>query len=79
MTLIGSHQIDAAFLDITLGTEKSYPVADNLDDLGVPFSFVSAYAKNQIPARFHGFDLLPKPLMPHNLTRQLTKMLGKAP
>ncbi len=78
MKLIEAHQIDAAFLDITLETENSYPIAGKLDALSVPFAFVSAYARKEIPSQFAKFDLLPKPLTFQGLVRQMDKMLKKS-
>jgi two-component SAPR family response regulator len=77
MGLIEDHKIDAAFLDITLGSETSFPIAERLDALAVPVTFVSAYAKEEIPRQFRDFDLLSKPVMPRVLTLQLRKMLGE--
>jgi len=77
MELIEGHKIDAAFLDITLRAENSYPIAEKLDAMAIPVTFVSAYAKKEIPSRFHEFDLLPKPSTLHILARQLNKMLGE--
>lgn len=77
--LIKATQIDAAFLDITLGAETSYPVADMLDDLGVPLTFVSAHRKSEIPAPFRDHDLLPKPVTPPQLVAQMSRMLATEP
>ncbi|MGB3244569.1 MAG: response regulator [Sulfitobacter sp.] len=78
MDLIKENQIDAAFLDITLGTEKSFPIAEKLDGLEVPVTFVSAYGKSEIPERFQSFDLLPKPVALVFLIRQLARMLDES-
>ncbi|WP_108485323.1 response regulator [Oceaniglobus ichthyenteri] len=77
MNLIENHKIDAAFLDITLGPETSFTIAEKLDALAVPITFVSAYAKKEIPLQFRQFDLKSKPITLHVLARQLRKMLGK--
>ncbi|WP_281968752.1 hypothetical protein [Roseovarius nanhaiticus] len=45
--------------------------------MAVPITFVSAYARKEIPPQFHQCDFVPKPITPHLLTRQLRKMLGK--
>lgn len=77
MSLIENHKIDAAFLDITLGSETSFPIAEKLDALSVPITFVSAYARKEIPLQFHQFDLVSKPITPHLLARQLREMLDR--
>lgn len=77
LKLIETNAIDAAFLDITLGTEKSFPIAEKLKYLDVPLTFVSAYTKKDIPPKFREHDLLPKPLPAPLFRRQLLKMLGQ--
>src|SRR5689334_18038404 len=44
------HTIDIACLDINLGVETSFPVADALALRGIPFIFVSAYDARVLPA-----------------------------
>jgi DNA-binding response OmpR family regulator len=39
--LIASHTPDAAFLDVTLGSVTSFPVAELLTSLGIPFAFLT--------------------------------------
>jgi two-component SAPR family response regulator len=43
------HTIDIACLDINLGSETSFPVADALAMRGIPFVFVSAYDAGALP------------------------------
>lgn len=77
LKLIGANTIDAAFLDISLGSEKSFPIAERLYSINVPLTFVSAYTEKEIPLNFRDYDLLSKPLTDVLLYRQLLKMLGK--
>ena len=37
-------RFDAAIVDVNLGGEKSYPVADALAGLGIPFAFSTGYS-----------------------------------
>lgn len=67
-----SETLDAAVLDINLGGEMVWPVAEALTDRGVPFVFLSAYMpRNIIPARFAAVPRLDKPLDGHRLLREL--------
>jgi len=50
------------FFDITLGAEKSFPIAEKLDGLNAPLTFVTAYARMEMPPKFHKYDLQPKPV-----------------
>jgi CheY-like chemotaxis protein len=43
------HTIDIACLDINLGSETSFPVADALAIRGIPFVFVSACGSDVLP------------------------------
>ena len=44
LALLSTRVFDAAMLDVNLGGEKSYPVADALARLGVPFMFSTGYS-----------------------------------
>ena len=43
------HTIDIACLDVHLGSETSFPIADALAMRGIPFVFVSAYDAAALP------------------------------
>lgn len=55
-------RVDAAILDIYLAGEFVFPVAERLQDMGIPFVFASAYSTKIIPVRFEGFLLCEKPI-----------------
>ena len=44
--------VDIACLDINLGKENSFPIADELTARGIPFVFVSAYDSTVLPAAY---------------------------
>jgi CheY-like chemotaxis protein len=44
-----AHAIDIACLDINLGSETSFPIADALAMRGIPFVFVSGCAADVVP------------------------------
>ncbi len=52
---------DAAILDLTLGTQDSYPVAARLRELTVPFAFASGHGREFLAPEFRDALLLPKP------------------
>lgn len=54
-------EIDAAVLDINLGDDVVFPVADALVGRGVPFLFVSGYDAASLPARFRSAAFCQKP------------------
>ncbi|RDJ05823.1 helix-turn-helix domain-containing protein [Rhizobium grahamii] len=49
-------------LDVNLGGEMVFPVADELHRMNIPFLFATGYEPNIIPARFRDRILLRKPL-----------------
>ncbi|KRG73500.1 response regulator, partial [Stenotrophomonas pavanii] len=51
--LVDEHPIDVALLDINLGGELVYPLADRLAEAGTPFMLTSGYDDN-LPSRFAG-------------------------
>jgi PAS domain S-box-containing protein len=55
-------RIDAAVLDINLGSEIVYPLADILMADGVPFIFVTGYSDEGIEHRFSNIPVLQKPI-----------------
>ena len=53
--------IDGAILDINLGGEKVFPVAERLAERGVPFVFCTGYGLAGVPADFAQAPTLSKP------------------
>jgi ActR/RegA family two-component response regulator len=53
---------DAAILDINLGGEMAFPVADALLERGVPFVFATGYDAQVIPPRFTHVKRCEKPM-----------------
>lgn len=60
--LLCEHQLDGALLDINLGKETCFAVADRLTEKGVPFMFLSGYTDDAVvPNRFSSVPRLTKP------------------
>jgi CheY-like chemotaxis protein len=58
----GGGTLDGAFLDINLGSETCFAVADLLAQRGVPFMFLSGYGDlAAVPPRHRGVPRLAKP------------------
>jgi CheY-like chemotaxis protein len=53
--------IDGAMLDINLGGEKVFPIADVLADRGIPFVFATGYGPEGLAPRFAGHSVITKP------------------
>ena len=65
--LMGSQAVDLAVLDVNLGGEKVFPVADRLAEGGVPFLFSTGYGVAGLEGRHQGRPVLPKPFDPDQL------------
>jgi PAS domain S-box-containing protein len=67
---------DAAVLDINLGDDLVYTVAEILVKRGVPFVFVTGYDADSIDARFSGVPILQKPIEHEMLQRIFVQDIG---
>lgn len=56
------HTAKAAVLDVNLGGEKIYPVAEILSGRNTPFIFITGYGRDSIDPRFSDVPLLQKPI-----------------
>ena len=61
MSLAETEDVDVALLDVNLGGEPVYPVADLLKTRGVPFAFISGYGQHAASARYGDVPTLAKP------------------
>lgn len=64
-------EIDAAILDVNLGGQMVYPVADLLTRRGIPFVFSTAYGSSELLDRYPQARLLQKPYQPGALAQVL--------
>ena len=55
-------RIDAAVLDVNLGDEKSFPIAEALEARAVPFLFATGYNSIDIPDPWRRATIVMKPL-----------------
>src|SRR4051812_18699674 len=65
-------RLDAAVLDINLGREKAYPIADALAARAVPFIFTTGYDASAIPAPYAQVPRCEKPVMIDDLVDVLS-------
>jgi len=72
---IDTEQFDGAVLDINLGSESSFSVADALTARGIPFAFCTGYTGYiDVPERHSHAPVLSKPFRAAELTRALQEM-----
>jgi CheY-like chemotaxis protein len=68
---------DAAVLDVNLGDERVYPVADALEAAHVPFVFLSGYDAKAMPERYKDAPCCSKPLNRDVLLRAIARVLSR--
>jgi two-component SAPR family response regulator len=68
---------DLATVDINLGGDMAYPLADELVREHVPFVFASSYEPEQIPARFQGIPHVVKPYAMEDLIGVLSALAAQ--
>ncbi|WP_323768737.1 response regulator [Marinovum sp.] len=76
LDLIEAERTDCAILDVNLGKETSYPIAEELAARGIPFTFITGYEIRQLDASFREAPLLCKPVQTHALHAKLQEMLS---
>ena len=70
--------VAAAILDINLGDESVYPVADLLTSRGIPFAFITGYGSGQLDRRYPHAPVLLKPV-DRNTLRDVFRKSGGTP
>ena len=76
MTLARESDFDLAILDVNLNGDAVYPVADLLQERGVPFAFSTGYGERGLPEAYRGRPTLQKPFQLENLEDILTAISG---
>jgi CheY-like chemotaxis protein len=66
---------DGAILDVNLGGETVYPIAERLAARGVPFIFCTGYGLAGLAAKFAHVPTLAKPYLREELERLLVTVL----
>lgn len=72
----GKAEIDAAILDVNIGGEKVFPVAEALAEQGVPFVFATGYGSAGLDPRFQDRPVLAKPFHRDALAKSLASALS---
>lgn len=69
-------EIDGALLDVNLGGEKVFPVADALEAQGIRFVFTTGYEAASIPSRYQHVARFEKPANMNALVRAIGREIG---
>jgi CheY-like chemotaxis protein len=79
LELIAGVKLDGAVLDVSLGKEESFPIADELRKRGVPFAFATGYGADGLEARFAGTQVLAKPFEQKLFRDVVSRMIVRPP
>jgi DNA-binding response OmpR family regulator len=78
LKLVKCTELDAAVLDVNVAGESVAPIAEALEERGVPFIFASGYGAGGVDARWAGRPVLQKPFSAKELHAALVACV-KAP
>ena len=62
VSVLSAQEFDCAILDLNLGGNPVYPLADLLTERAIPFFFVTGYGSESIDPRFAAIPVLQKPI-----------------
>ena len=74
--VLGDAAFDAAFLDIDVLDGKTFGLAQQLAERGMPFAFVSGARREDVPPPLRGVPFLPKPYDPQDIERKFLARLA---
>ena len=72
--LVSEVVADAAILDVNLGGDPVFPIAQQLTERQVPIIFASGYGSTTLPERWQNFPTLPKPFTADQVATALRKV-----
>jgi len=75
MVAVKGIPIDGAILDVAIGSEQAYEVAEALTAANIPFVWATAYPRNELPPEYRAQPCLQKPFDTAELTSKLRQAL----
>lgn len=77
LELLEQRPIDLAVVDVNLGGESSFPVADVLQRRGIPFLFTTGYGQMGLPEPYSALPVLQKPFRKKDLQAALQALQAR--
>jgi DNA-binding response OmpR family regulator len=74
--LAEAEPLDAALLDVNVGTHSAAPIGAILDRRGVPYAVMTGYGRENMPAAFHDKLCLYKPFRESDLKAAMAALIG---
>jgi CheY-like chemotaxis protein len=78
LAMISAGTPDAAIVDVSLGRETGYPIAERLHKLDVPFAFATGHAEESLSPQFTGRRIIAKPFDFEALRTVVDEMIGSS-
>jgi CheY-like chemotaxis protein len=78
LAILAENRPDIALLDVNLGREKVFPVADMLIERAVPFIFSTGYGRGGLPLEWAGWPVIQKPYLTSELAVALKPLVEGA-
>lgn len=75
MVAVNAIKIDGAILDVAIGNEQAYEVAEALTMANIPFVWATAFDRTELPVEFRAHPCLQKPFDTAELTNTLRRAL----
>lgn len=68
-------EIDVAILDVNIGGETVYPVAERMREAGIPIVFATGYGRCGVEERWHDCPILQKPYTIQQIEASIDQVL----
>ena len=75
--LATTRELDCAVLDVNLGSQPIFPLADLLRERGLPFAFATGYGDAGVREVDRGTPVLQKPFRESDMARVLEELRAK--
>lgn len=75
--LVAAKLPSIAILDVNIGGETVFPIAEKLEAARVPFVFITGYGREGVHGRWAAHDVLQKPLTVQEFEQSLRKLIGR--
>lgn len=76
LELLDTTRVDAAILDVTLGDQDSFNVADVLGRRGIPFAFATGHGVHAMPDAYRDYRTVSKPFDFEVVQRVIDELVG---
>ncbi len=78
LKLVDSERLEAAVLDVNLGSEMVYPVADVLEAARIPYVFITGYGRTGLSGAYRDHATIQKPFHPDRFGDDLLESFARA-